>query len=409
MILNMKIRSEDKLEEVLDVSDNQIPEIAEFERKPKQPKVSCLEEEIRKQLNRLKLMKEIAPGAKVAITAGSRGINNIDKILQFCVKYLKSQGAVPFIFPAMGSHGGATPQGQIKMLISLGVTESNMGCPIKATMKTKKLGVTKAGFPVLVDSIACEADRILIVNRVKPHTAFNAEIESGLLKMMVIGMGKQQGARMTHKQGFAYGLSKVILDVGRIILNKLPILGGLAVVENFYDETAIIKGVNPEKFFEEEKNLLTKAKHMMATLPANKVDILIINEMGKNISGTGMDTNIIGRFLTLGESEPEKPSVSRIYVRDLTEVSHGNALGVGLADFTHQRLVDKIKLQDTYINSLTGTGPEKSRTPPFFQRDKTALKACLASIGKLPDDAKILWIKNTMELSNFFASKLNHW
>lgn len=396
---------ENKLEEVFGIPDSQLPKIAKFERQPKQPVVENLEKEVREQLNKLTRLKTLEPNATIAITAGSRGISNIDKVLKFSVGYLKNIGANPFIVPAMGSHGGATSQGQIKMLRSLGITEQKMGCPIKASMETIKLGETKNQFPVLVDKIACQADGILIVNRVKPHTAFTGEIESGLIKMMAIGMGNQQGARMAHKQGFSWGLDTIIPDVGEIILNKLTIVGGLALVENFDHQTALIEGVNPEDFLDRERKLLIKAKELMPTLPTDEVDVLIIDEIGKNIAGTGMDTNVIGRYMTLGVKEPEKPSVSRIYVRDLTQASHGNATGIGLADFTHRRLINQVKLQDTFINSLNGTGPDKCRIPPFFAQDKTALKACFASTGVSTSDVKLLWIKNTLQTSPFFASK----
>ena len=393
------------MQELLAVPDESLPPIARFARNPADRSLSRIEEEVKNSLDRLHWKKSLDSGDEVAITAGSRGISNVAEILTSAVEYLQGRGLRPFVFPAMGSHGGASAQGQLEVLDSLGITEETLGCPIKSSMETVKIAETERGFPVYMDKQAHQAEGVLVANRVKPHTSFTGDIQSGLIKMMVIAMGKQQGARMAHKQAFAHGLREIVPEVGRLILEEAPVVGGLALVEDFYDQTAIIEGLKPEEFFEEEPKLLQKSKKLMPTLPTTQADILIVDEMGKNISGTGMDTKVVGRIRTLGEKEPEYPEISRIYARDLTEESHGNAVGVGLADFVHRRLVDKIKREATYLNCLTGTGPEKGRIPITFSQDKTALKASLASIGTEPSEAKLIWVKNTMDLKEFYLTR----
>lgn len=370
------------------------------------PKVDNIEETVSQELESIQIRSLIKVGARIAITAGSRGIANIERILKHLVHILKENSANPFLIPAMGSHGGGTAEGQLEILESLKITEDSIGVPILSSMEVVEIGRSSFGFPVLVDRHAAEADGIIVVNRIKPHTEFEGPIESGLIKMMAIGMGKHKGCLQVHKQTVHYGYREVIPEIGRVILGRLPILFGLAIVENVYDETALIRAILPSQFFVEEENLLAKAKRLMARLPFDEIDVLIVDEMGKNISGTGMDTNVIGRIMFIGEKEPEHPKITRTVVLNLTEESHGNAIGIGLADYTTQRLVDKIDALATSINSIAGMTPEKGRIPIALKTDREAVEAALTTIGAVdPEEARVVHIKNTLLIAEFDISE----
>ncbi|MBW1613878.1 MAG: DUF2088 domain-containing protein [Deltaproteobacteria bacterium] len=369
------------------------------------PKVDNIEETLSQELDSIQIQSRIKAGSRIAITAGSRGIANIDKILQHLVYIVKENSAKPFIIPAMGSHGGGTAEGQLGILKSLKITEKSIGAPIISSMEVVEIGKSSFGFPVLVDKYAAEADGIIVVNRVKPHTEFEGPIESGLIKMMAIGMGKHKGCIQVHKQTVNYGYRDVIPEIGRVILEKLPILFGVALVENVYDETAMLRAIVPSQFLIEEKRLLIKAKELMARLPFDKIDVLIVDEMGKNISGTGLDTNVIGRIMFIGEKEPDHPKITRIAVLDLTEESHGSAVGIGLADYTTRQLVNKIDHSATAINCMAANTPEKGRIPITLKTDKEAVDAALNSIGAVdPEKARVIHIKNTLEIAKFDVS-----
>lgn len=370
------------------------------------PKVENIEETLGHELQSINIQSLLKPGMRLAITAGSRGITNIKKILRHLVHVLKENSAHPFLIPAMGSHGGGTVEGQLEILKSLNITEESVGASILSSMEVVEIGRSCFDFPVLVDRHAAEADGIVVVNRIKPHTEFEGPIESGLMKMMAIGLGKHKGCLEVHKQTIHYGYREVIPEIGRIILEKLPILFGVAIVENVYDETALIKAISPSEFLVEEKRLLAKAKVLMARLPFDRIDVLIVDEMGKNISGTGMDTNVIGRIMFIGENEPKSPKITRIVVLDLTEESHGNGIGIGLADYTTQRLVDKIDIGATSINAIAGMTPEKGRIPIALKTDREAVEAALTTIGAIdPEKARVVHIKNTLEIAEFDISE----
>lgn len=370
------------------------------------PKVPNIEDTLSHELKAIQAAFLVKDGARIAITAGSRGIANIDRILRHLVQFLKKNSAEPFFIPAMGSHGGGTPEGQLEILKSLNITEDSMGAPILSSMEVVEIGKSSFGFPVLVDKHAAEADGIIVVNRVKPHTEFEGSIESGLMKMMAIGMGKHKGCIQVHKQTVNYGYREVIPEIGRVILEKLPILFGVALVENVYAETAIINAILPSRFLIEEKRLLVKAKELMARLPFDQVDVLIIDEMGKNISGTGMDTNIIGRIMFIGEKEPDHTKITRIAVLNLTEESHGSAIGIGLADYATRRLVNKIDHYATAINCMAANTPEKCRVPITLETDKEAVDAALNTVGAVDQDkARVVHIKNTLEIAEFDVSE----
>jgi len=370
------------------------------------PKVDNIEETVSQELKSIQIRSLIKVGARIAITAGSRGIANIERILKHLVHIVKENSANPFFIPAMGSHGGGTAEGQLEILKSLKITEDSIGAPILSSMEVVEIGRSSFGFPVLVDRHAAEADGIIVVNRIKPHTEFEGPIESGLIKMMVIGMGKHKGCLQVHKQTVHYGYREVIPEIGRVILGRLPILFGLAIVENVYDETALIRAILPPQFFVEEEDLLAKAKGLMARLPFDEIDVLIVDEMGKNISGTGMDTNVIGRIMFIGEKEPEYPKITRTVILNLTEESHGNAIGIGLADYTTQRLVDKIDALATSINSIAGMSPEKGRIPIALKTDREAVEAALTTIGAVdPEEARLVHIKNTLLIAELDISE----
>jgi hypothetical protein len=370
------------------------------------PSLKDIPGKVSSELSKLNLRKQIQQGSRVGITAGSRGIKDIAIILRTIIDLLKDMGAHPFIFPAMGSHGGATAEGQTQVLAEYMITEASMGVSILSSMDVKEVGKTQRGIPVLIDRYGVEADFLAVVNRIKPHTKFKAPLESGLFKMMVIGMGKDQGAQYYHKAAIQHAIYPIILEAGKLILSKCPILFGLGIVENVYDETALIEAIPPHEILEREQRLLEEAKKRMPKIPFEDVDILIVDEIGKDISGTGMDTNITGRNRDLIGDFPHAVRIKRIFVRDLSEKSNGNAIGIGFADFTTKRLVEKIDLQKTYTNCLTGISPEKGAIPIYFSNDREALEACLNTIGMVdPDRSRILHIRNTLKLDRVEVSE----
>jgi len=369
------------------------------------PRVENIEETVDRELGSLNGLG-IKRGDRIAVTAGSRGVANIVRILRRVVQKIGEAGGEPFLIPTMGSHGGGTAEGQIDVLKSLGVTEESTGAPIRSSMEVVEIGKSRFGFPVLVDRYAAGADGIVVLNRIKPHTEFEGPIESGLMKMMAIGMGKHKGCFEVHRQTVQFGYREVIPEIGSIILGKLPVLFGLGIVENVYDETALIRAVPASKILETEKELLSLAKKLMARLPFEKIDVLVVDEMGKNVSGTGMDTNVIGRIMFIGEKEPERPRITRIVVLDLTEATHGNGVGIGLADYTTRRLVEKLDLSVTATNAITAMTPEKGRIPLALATDQEAVNAAIQTIGAVqPEEARVVHIRNTLELGEMEISR----
>lgn len=359
------------------------------------------------ELDQLNMDSIVKSGDTVAVGAGSRGIANIDVAIKSVVDYLKAIGSKPFVFPAMGSHGGATPEGQKDILAHYGITEETMGVPVRATMEVVEVGRTTDDLPVFLDRYAYEADVAVPVNRVKSHTDFHGSIESGLMKMLAIGFGKQKGASMYHRAFFRYGFEHVILASGSLLIETGKIGFGVALVENAYQETAKVSAIQSKDFVRRERELLVEAKALSGKLPFDELDLLILDEVGKNISGTGMDTNIIGRYMQNFESDPEKPSITRIFARDLTEDSSGNATGIGLADFTTTRLVEKFDKKATYMNGLTGLGPQKSRIPFHYDTDLEVIEAALNTIGLTPpEEAKVVRIQNTLKLDEVDISEI---
>jgi hypothetical protein len=370
------------------------------------PAVQDIPATVAAELARANVAAVIKPGETVALTAGSRGVANIATIVKATADYLKTIGAKPFVIPAMGSHGGGTADGQLDVLQHYGITEDSMGVPLRATMEVVQIGNTPDGLPVWLDKYASEADHIGVINRVKPHTDFSGAIESGLLKMMTIGLGKYHGAQHYHRANVQYGYEHVIRSVSRTVLQQARIAFGLGVIENGYDQTAIIQAAMAPEFEEMELKLQALSKKLAARLPFDFIHLLIVEEMGKNISGAGMDTKVIGRIMNIIEESPRHPRILRIYVRDLHDDSYGNATGVGLADFVSRRLVNKIDPTATYINCLTGLSPESARIPITFDTDREAVEAALGTIGMVkPEEARIVRIQNTLLLEELDVSE----
>jgi hypothetical protein len=384
-----------------------LPRIFKIHQKIASPRLADVPKEMNALLDRFGLPGKIKPGERIALTAGSRGIRDKAKILKVIATRLKALGAKPFLVPCMGSHGGATAEGQVEMLKHLGITEEFIGAPIVSSMEVKEIGRTKFGTSVLIDANICaQADKIIVVNRIKPHTDFDFEIESGLNKMMVIGMGKHKGALMAHRLTIKHGFSTMLPEVQPIILKALPFFFGVGIIENQYDQTASLHLLEPQNFWEGEKPLLKKAKEIMPRLPFKQMDILVVDEIGKNISGAGMDPNVTGRLYFIGSPPLKEPKITRIFVRDLTPETEGNAIGIGFAEYTTTRLVKKIDPVPTAINSITGMGPECGRIPIAFDQDREALQAAFDNSGVLDaKDLRLVWIKNTLEMEYLWASE----
>lgn len=370
------------------------------------PKITNIPKVIRDSLLKHDLKQKVKPGQRVVITAGSRGVKDIAKVIREIALYIKSIGALPFVSPAMGSHGGATAEGQREVLATWGITFETVGAQIISSMETDNVGQNKFGTPVLIGRDFTQADHVIVINRIKPHTDFRGSIESGLFKIMMIGMGKHAGATLAHRLIMAHGFEEVVKDAGRVILSHVPILFGVGIVENHYDDTAIIEIFQPSDMLSGEIRLLKEARQLMAHIPFNNVDVLIVDEMGKTISGTGMDTNVIGRIYHQATPEPSVQKFKRIYVRDLTEDTHGNALGVGLADFISTGLSSKVDFRKMRINCVTGTTPEKGRLPLAYDRDDEAIADAMGNAGVLDgQSARLVWIKNTLELEYLWVSE----
>jgi len=381
------------------------PRMVEAQQSFRVPRMKDAVSAIREQLRKKGLHDKVKPDMRIAITAGSRGIAQYPEILATVVEEVKKAGGKPFLVPAMGSHGRATPEGQVEVLRSLDVTPETVGAPICSSMEVEEIGRLDNGATVCVDRIALKADGIILVARVKPHTDFKDKIESGLMKMMAIGLGKQKGAETIHWYQ-SEGYHRLLPLAAKMIMKKAPILLGLAVVENAYHEIAIVKALEPDEIEEGEMKLLEKAKELLARLPFKEIDVLIVEEIGKNISGVGMDTNVIGRFWLHGESDPRTPKIKRIVVLDLSDETHGNASGIGLADLTTKRAVSNIDYDATFINCLTGGSPEADKIPVFLPNDRDAIAMALRTCGPVdPKKAKVVRIRNTLELERLWISE----
>ena len=370
------------------------------------PQLDDVSGTVEAELSRLSLGDRIKPGQSVALAVGSRGIASINRIIKAIVAHLERLGAAPFIVPAMGSHGGGTAAGQRRILESYGVTKEFCGCPIRASMETAIVCTAAEGFPVHFDKHAYAADHVVVCNRVKTHTQFTGDVESGLLKMLLIGLGKHAGAKIYHRAIKDYSFGRILRSVTSEVLAKCSIAAGIAVVENSNCRTARIEAVAPEHFEERDKALLVLAKQWAPRLPFSTADILLIDEVGKNISGTGLDLSVVGRKYLDHEAAPDEyPKVRMIALRDLTDRSHGNAEGMGLVEFCRTRLLDKVDTEATRVNALTSGHYVGAMVPLDYETDSEMLQVMLRQIGLAePPDARLLWIRNTLALAEVECS-----
>jgi hypothetical protein len=369
-------------------------------------KIDNLSEYIHHCFKKSDLKKRIKPGDKIGITVGSRGINNIKLIVKQIISELKNINASPFILPAMGSHGGANSEGQKEMLSSYGITEKEMGVPIRASMDVVQIGKVEDRIPIYFSKVAMEADGIIALNRVKMHTDFKSDIvESGMSKILAIGLGKKRGAESIHSLG-VYGLKNVIPQAAELIIRKAPIIQGVGILENGYDQTMKMSFVSPEDIIRTDSELLKISKEVMPMLPLDELDVVIVQEIGKNISGTGFDTNVIGRLYINGEKEIEKPNIKKLVVFDISEGSHGNALGIGLADITTKQLVNKINYKDMFANAITCTFLNRAKIPITADTEKKAVEIAVKTCWNLEQsNLKLLIMKNTLDLEYLYVSK----
>ena len=350
------------------------------------------------------LQRDNLEGKSIAITAGSRGIKGLVKVLKAIVTELKAHKARPFIVPAMGSHGGATAEGQQKVLESIGISEAAIGAPIRSSMEVVPLGITEHGLSVFCDKLASQADGIVLCNRIKAHTTFKGDYESGLAKMLVIGLGKHQGALEAHNLGFDR-FHEILPVAAQLLLAKTSILCGIGLIENAYNELARIEVLSADRIMGREIELLKEAKRVMGRLLVDEIDILIVDEIGKDISGTGLDSNVTGRS-SWGLPGFEAPPIQRIIVRDLTPATKGNALGIGLADFTTRKCAEKIDPTSTYTNAITAHVMPSAKIPIVAENDEQAFKAALATLRHgMTNTPLIARIKNTKELERIWLSE----
>ncbi len=381
------------------------PTIARVRQMVSHPEIADVPLAIATAIRSSAIQSRIPAGGSVALTVGSRGIGGIAEIARAAVATLQELGFCPFVVAAMGSHGGGTELGQRALLSELGVTEASVGCPIRAGMETSVLGENRFGLPIHFDAGALAADGIILLNRIKPHTSFTGRYESGLVKMLTIGLGKQQGAEQVHKLGLP-GLSRLLPEVGAFLLGRTPVALGIALLENADERIARVVGVEPEAILDVEPALLDEARVLMARLPFDQIDVLLIGELGKNYSGTGLDPNVIGRQRVETMPDLPRPVVTRLAVLDLSPETRGNALGIGLADLTTDRLVAAIDPTPMRVNCMTSNFLTRARVPLSLPTDRAVLGACLDTCWRIdPAEARMVLIPNTLELSDLWITE----
>jgi hypothetical protein len=380
-----------------------IPKLIKIKQHFKNEKLEDIEKSVKNEVRSLNL--QIEPGAEIAIAVGSRGIANLPIIVKSVVDSVKSMGGVPFIVPAMGSHGGATPQGQKEVLESYGIKETYVGASIRSSLDVVELPNDGLKNKVYMDKYAYNSDGTIVINRIKVHTDFRGPTESGLMKMLVIGLGKHKQALAIHHYRI-YGLKELIRPTARQILKYGNIIIGLGIVENECDETYLVRAIKPQEIEQEEIKLMEIARNHMPSLPVEQLDVLIVDQIGKDISGSGMDTNIIGRMRIDTEEEPVRPKITNIIAADLTKDTNGNACGMGLADIITEKLKSKIDFKVTYENIVTGTFLLRGFMPIVAETDREALVYGLTTCGPIePEDARIIRIKDTLHLEEMYVSK----
>jgi hypothetical protein len=363
------------------------------------------------EFDRQALSSKISPGMRIAVGVGSRGIANLKEIVEAAIRLLIRAGAQPFVIPAMGSHGGATPEGQTKVLAEYGITAESLGVPIDADMEVTKIGTATGGREVVFSAAALRADGIVVINRIKPHTDFHGTLGSGIQKMLTIGFGKQVGAANAHRAAAHVGYEAVIREFARVALENVRVLCGIAILEDQHHETSEIRVLRPDVIFRDEGVLLESARLLMPRLPLDEIDLLIVDQIGKEISGSGMDTNVIGREITgystsLQQSNGTTPRITRIFVRDLTDATNGNGIGIGLADFTTDRAVKALDLSSMYMNATTSLGLNTAKIPIHFASDRDAIDTALGSLAySEPDRIRIVRIANTLNLERILVSE----
>ncbi len=371
---------------------------------PSAPALADVSAAVVNELEKSLRVSGLPNGAKVAVAVGSRGIASIDHVVKASVDWLKAKYFSPFIVPAMGSHGGGTKEGQTEVLAALGITEQTMGVPIEATMEVVKYGTTSQGVDCVFDQNAAAADAVLAINRVKSHTSFDRPVESGLSKLVAVGLGKGQGAMNMHALG-TIGLSDVLPEIARISLRESPIFFGLALVENSDKQLVIVEGAEPEAFHEVDERLLKKAKSLLAKLPFDQIDALVVEVLGKNISGAGMDYAVTGRTDIRGVDNPPTPFVHRLGVLGMTKEAKGNGIGVGMADYAPRDLANSLDLFSMYFNAVTATFMEKARMPIVLPTDLDVFRACVSTCWVAePKRARLAIIKSTLHLNEILVS-----
>ncbi|MFD2922226.1 lactate racemase domain-containing protein [Halobacillus naozhouensis] len=385
------------------VRDTPIPRMAKVRQRFNDTEIPDVSEEVREQIRESGVLSSISERDQVALAVGSRGVADLPILVREVARAVKSAGGVPFVVPAMGSHGGATAEGQIKVLEQLGVTEEFVGSPIKSSMDVVEVGSLPNGLPIFTDKNAYQADKVIVINRIKPHTAFRGPIESGLMKMITIGLGKQRGAEAAHSYGFKY-MADHVPEMAKIVMDKTPVIFGLGTIENAYDRPAKIIVVPADKMFEVEPELLLEAKRLMPRILFDTADVLVVDELGKDISGDGMDPNITGNYATPYASGGL--DAKRIVVLGLTEKTHGNANGIGLADITTKRVFDSIDFAQGYANALTSTVVGTVKVPMFLQTEELAVKAAIKTCNALDlSEVRMIRIRNTLDIKDIWISE----
>lgn len=381
------------------------PKMYRIKQKLPNYRIENIAEVIAEQLNDNKINHLIKPGMSIAVAVGSRGIRQLYQVVETVIAELKKKKAIPFIVPAMGSHGGATPEGQKRVLESYGITEKDLKVQIKSSMEVVEIGKSETGNPIFFDKNALSADGVIPINRIKVHTDFRGETESGLIKMLVIGLGKHKGATAIHNLGFE-NFHKLLPIYGNIVLQKAPILFGIALVEDAFENLSKIQALLPSEIIERERILLKESKEMMAKISIPNIELLIIDEIGKDISGNGLDPNIIGRYRGKQQNDLVAPVVERIIILGLTKKTLGNACGIGYADITVKNLVDKIDFPVTYTNAITAGDVYDVKIPVVMNSEKDAIALGVKmSNFQFPNEAKVVFIKNTLDIEEIMVSE----
>jgi nickel-dependent lactate racemase len=385
------------------LQDVKIPRMVKIQQHFNTDEIQDVEGAVQEELRKPEIMNRVKAGMRIAVGVGSRGVAEIPRIVRTVISELKSWGAEPFIVPAMGSHGGATDEGQKEVLANLGVTESTAGCPIISSMEVVSLGVMDNGLPILLDKNAFEADGIIVINRIKAHSGFSGPNESGLAKMITIGLGKQKGAESCHTLGFGH-MAEFVVDMARIKIEQAPFLFGIGTVENAYDRVRKIAAIPAEDIIEKERALLVESKENMPGLLLKPIDVLIVDQIGKEFSGSGMDPYTTGRaatpYLSVG------PEPGRIVVLDVTDRSHGNCCGMGIADFSTKRLFNKINFEYTYANNITSTALSSGKIPLIMDSDRLAIQGAIKTCNTLNvDGIRVVHIANSLHVETIYISE----